>query len=76
MSTGPVTLGDFTAFDWLFIVFYQAWAIFLRWRFTQERGEMRKRVRVVGQFATVILVAAPTLMIIGALTGRLETNGP
>ncbi|HEX6874989.1 MAG TPA: hypothetical protein VF165_04955 [Nocardioidaceae bacterium] len=76
MSTGPVTLGDLTASDWLFIVLYQVWAIFLRWRFTQERGEMRKRVRVVGQFATIILVAAPTLMIIGALTGRLETNGP
>lgn len=68
-------MSDLGASDYVFIALFAAGSGFLRYRWVQERAEKTKLLRLVGEVVTVLLLAAPVLMVIGALTGRLERNG-
>jgi hypothetical protein len=67
---------DLSAADWLFLGGFQLFACLIRYRFMRERAEMRRLVRLTGQVVTLVLLAAPLLFVVGALTGRLECSGP
>lgn len=69
-----VGLGDLGRSDYLFWGFWVLLTATIRWRFQRQRDEMRPLVRRVGEFVTWFLVAAPVLVVIAALTGRLETT--
>jgi hypothetical protein len=71
MSVGLSHLGPG---DFLFLASWVLLTSLIRWRFRHQRAEMRPSIRRVGEFITLVLLAAPALVVIGALSGHLETK--